>query len=68
MALQGNLDPCALYAEPETIRRLTHRMLEAFGSRGHIANLGHGLYPDHNPDHVRAFVEAVHDYVPVASE
>ena len=68
VALQGNLDPCALYAESETIRRLTHRMLEAFGPRGHIANLGHGLHPDHNPDHVRAFVEAVHDYVPVASE
>ncbi|GBD00779.1 Uroporphyrinogen decarboxylase [bacterium HR18] len=67
VALQGNLDPCALYADLKTIRRLTHQMLEAFGPRGHIANLGHGLHPTHDPEHVRAFVEAVHDYMPVAN-
>lgn len=35
-------------------------MLEGFGSKGYIANLGHGLYPDMDPDSVGAFVEAVH--------
>ena len=58
-ALQGNLDPAVLYAEPETIRREVRRMLGAFGPVGHIANLGHGMHPDHDPDHARAFVEAV---------
>src|SRR6476661_6901316 len=46
VALQGNLDPCWLYAAPETIRTRTHEMLAAFGGRGHIANLGHGILPD----------------------
>jgi uroporphyrinogen decarboxylase len=67
VALQGNLDPCALYADPKTIRHLTHQMLQAFGPRGHIANLGHGLHPTHDPERVRVFVEAVHDYAPVTS-
>lgn len=61
MALQGNLDPCALYAPPTTIRREVERMLTAFGPRGHIANLGHGMHPDHDPEHARAFIDAVHD-------
>lgn len=59
--LQGNLDPSALYAPPETIRREVRRMLTAFGPRGHIANLGHGMHPDHDPEHARAFVEAVQE-------
>lgn len=60
-ALQGNLDPCALYAPPDAIRREVRRMLTAFGPRGHIANLGHGMHPDHDPEHARAFIEAVHE-------
>ena len=60
-ALQGNLDPCALYASPETIRQDVRRMLEAFGPRGHIANLGHGMHPDHDPQHAGAFVQAVQE-------
>ncbi len=59
-ALQGNLDPSALYAEPEDIRAQVRRMLEAFGSTGHIANLGHGMHPDHDPAHAGAFIDAVH--------
>lgn len=56
--LQGNLDPCALYADPKTIEKETVAMIRSFGGR-HIANLGHGVYPDTPLDGVRAFVEAV---------
>jgi len=56
--LQGNLDPCALYADAKTIEKETTAMLRAFGGK-HIANLGHGVYPDTPLDGVRAFVEAV---------
>lgn len=57
--LQGNLDPCLLYASPEDIRKGTQEMLKAFSGHRHIANLGHGVYPDTNPDHVKVFIEAV---------
>lgn len=57
--LQGNLDPCVLYAEPAQIRAEVAQMLAAFGPQRHIANLGHGVYPDTNPDHVRVFIDAV---------
>ncbi len=59
--LQGNLDPCQLYASPEQITRATQEMLATFG-RGHIANLGHGVYPDTPLDGVKAFVNAVKGY------
>lgn len=59
VALQGNLDPCWLYAPPDEIRKRTRQMLEQFGGRGHIANLGHGILPDVPVDHARAFVDAV---------
>jgi uroporphyrinogen decarboxylase len=58
-AVQGNLDPCWLYAPPAEIRRRTGEMLSAFGGRGHIANLGHGINPDVPVAHALAFVEAV---------
>jgi uroporphyrinogen decarboxylase len=62
-AVQGNLDPCALYGSAESIRAETKRMFEsvgkAGGSRGYIANLGHGIYPDHDPEHLKAYLEAV---------
>jgi uroporphyrinogen decarboxylase len=57
--LQGNLDPCALYGSKEDIRRETQKMLEAFGSSKHIANLGHGLYPDTDPAKVKYYIETV---------
>jgi uroporphyrinogen decarboxylase len=60
--LQGNLDPCTLYADTATIEKETRAMIRAFGRR-HIANLGHGVYPDTPLDGVRAFVEAVKGYV-----
>ncbi|NCW45847.1 MAG: hypothetical protein EBV77_10385, partial [Gemmatimonadaceae bacterium] len=40
VALQGNLDPCTLYAPTDEIRRRTHEMIAAFGPVGHVANLG----------------------------
>ncbi len=60
--LQGNLDPAVLFAKPSTIRTEVRRMLEAFGPRRHIANLGHGMHPNHDPAHARIFVDAVHEF------
>jgi uroporphyrinogen decarboxylase len=57
--LQGNLDPCVLYADFAQIRAEVKQMLAAFGTQRYIANLGHGIYPDTNPDAARCFVEAV---------
>jgi uroporphyrinogen decarboxylase len=57
--LQGNLDPCALYGSPEQVKAATEAMLRQFAGGPHIANLGHGVYPDTNPDSVRVFVETV---------
>jgi len=56
--LQGNLDPCLLYAAPATIERQTREMLKAFGPH-HIANLGHGVYPDTPLEGVKTFVRTV---------
>jgi uroporphyrinogen decarboxylase len=64
VALQGNLDPCWLYATPDTIRAFTHEMLGAFGPTGLIANLGHGILPDVPVEHARAFVRAVQEWRP----
>ena len=64
VTLQGNLDPCWLYAPPPLIRERTHRMLDDFGGRAHIANLGHGILPDVPVAHARAFVEAVQEWRP----
>jgi uroporphyrinogen decarboxylase len=64
VSLQGNLDPCWLYATPALIRYRTPRMLNQFGGRGHIANLGHGILPDIPVDHARAFIDAVKDWQP----
>ncbi|MCB0820429.1 MAG: uroporphyrinogen decarboxylase [Bacteroidetes bacterium] len=60
--LQGNLDPCLLYADQETIRRKTIEMLKAFGPSKHIANLGHGVYPDTDPESVKVFIDTVKNY------
>eukprot|EP00095_Tigriopus_kingsejongensis_P006395 maker-scaffold117_size339417-snap-gene-2.23 protein:Tk06395 transcript:maker-scaffold117_size339417-snap-gene-2.23-mRNA-1 annotation:"uroporphyrinogen decarboxylase" len=62
VTLQGNLDPCALYAPKEDIEKMVEKMAKAFGSRRWIANLGHGIYPDVDPEHMKAFVDAVQKY------
>lgn len=65
VALQGNLDPTALYAPPETVRDLVGKTLAAFGhGEGHVFNLGHGIHADTPPEHVSALVSAVHDLSP----
>jgi uroporphyrinogen decarboxylase len=64
VALQGNLDPCWLYAPPPIIQQRTIAMLQAFGGRGHIANLGHGILPDVPVAHARMFVETVKAWRP----
>jgi uroporphyrinogen decarboxylase len=62
VALQGNLDPCALYAPAERIRQEVKRTLENFGKgNGHVFNLGHGVHPHVAPENVAAMVEAVHE-------
>lgn len=60
VALQGNLDPIALYASPESIRTQVRSILAWYGDHpGHIFNLGHGILPDVPVGHARAMVEAV---------
>lgn len=62
VALQGNLDPCALYAGPERIREEVAAVLASYGKGpGHVFNLGHGIHPDVKPDHAAALVQAVHE-------
>ena len=56
----GNLDPCALYAPKDELWKLTEEMLRGFGTQKLVANLGHGIYPDMDPDHVQHFITAVH--------
>lgn len=60
--LQGNLDPCALYGSLDDVRRETKKMLDAFGPHKHIANLGHGLYPDTEVDKVKCYIDTVKEY------
>jgi uroporphyrinogen decarboxylase len=63
VALQGNLDPAALFAPPEVLRAETTRVLESFGSGpGHVFNLGHGITPDVDPDRVGLVVDTVRSY------
>jgi uroporphyrinogen decarboxylase len=59
VALQGNLDPGALFAPPAEIRTRVGEILKRAGATGHIFNLGHGVLPETNPEHVRAMVNAV---------
>ncbi|MGE0868787.1 MAG: uroporphyrinogen decarboxylase [Kofleriaceae bacterium] len=59
VALQGNLDPGALFAPPAEIRARVADILERAGTVGHIFNLGHGVLPQTDPEHVRAMVTAV---------
>ena len=63
VALQGNMDPCVLYASPARIEAEVMDILAGFGhGTGHIFNLGHGIHPTINPDHVAALIDAVHKH------
>ena len=57
--LQGNMDPCVLYASFSEISKHTKKMIQEFGSYRYIANLGHGVYPDTTVDAVRCFIDTV---------
>jgi uroporphyrinogen decarboxylase len=60
VCLQGNMDPTLLNASPERIREEVAQILTSFGEgSGHVFNLGHGITPGINPDHVAAMVDAV---------
>lgn len=62
VAVQGNLDPVALFASPKEIRnRVADILRRAAGRPGHIFNLGHGILPETPVPHVIAMVEAVHE-------
>jgi uroporphyrinogen decarboxylase len=62
VALQGNLDPAILFANPEQIRAEVVKVLDAYGKHdtGHVFNLGHGISQFTPPESVAAMVDAVH--------
>lgn len=63
VALQGNLDPCLLYASPETIREATRDVISRFGpGPGHVFNLGHGIHQTVDPERLEILVDAVHEF------
>jgi uroporphyrinogen decarboxylase len=63
VALQGNLDPAVLRATPDIIRREARVVLDSYGTGpGHIFNLGHGITPEVDPEHVKVLVDEVHAY------
>jgi len=65
VALQGNMDPSVLYASPKRIREEVARILASYGKgNGQIFNLGHGIHQFVDPDHAKAFIEAVVELSP----
>ena len=65
VAVQGNLDPIALFGPRELLRERVERILRsAAGRPGHIFNLGHGILPETPVENVRAVVEMVHQFRP----
>lgn len=61
VALQGNMDPSVLYAKPAVIEAEVARILKDYGTgTGHVFNLGHGIHPQIEIEHVKAFIDAVH--------
>lgn len=62
VALQGNLDPCVLYADERTIRHQVEDVLEGFGhNTGHVFNLGHGIHQYVDPEKPKYLIDAVHE-------
>ena len=65
VALQGNLNPAALRESPEEIEKGVAEVLQSYGQGpGHVFNLGHGITPDINPDHLAVLVDAVRTLSP----
>ena len=63
VALQGNLDPAALFAAPQVLNAEALRVLRSFGAGpGHVFNLGHGITPDVDPERVALLVQTVQNY------
>jgi uroporphyrinogen decarboxylase len=63
VAIQGNLDPIALFAPWDELKQRARRVLDqAAGRPGHIFNLGHGILPQTPVDNVRRLVDFVHEY------
>jgi len=67
VALQGNLDPCALYGSAENVKKEVEGVLDSFYSvdnsaTGHVFNLGHGIHPGIAPEQVKTVVDHVHSY------
>ncbi len=63
VALQGNLDPAILRANPDVIRHEIRKVMDSYGNHaGHVFNLGHGITPEVNPEHVKVLVDEVHAY------
>jgi len=59
-ALQGNLDPCVLFAPQAKIRKEVERVLAGYGhGPGHIFNLGHGILPNTSPENAKYLVSCV---------
>ncbi|MFZ1344023.1 uroporphyrinogen decarboxylase [Thiothrix eikelboomii] len=62
VALQGNMDPCVLYAPPAAIRQQVAKIIHDFPHpTGHVFNLGHGIHQHINPEHVKVLVDTVHE-------
>ena len=62
ITLQGNFDPAKLLGPVAEIRKSAKAMVDAFGTRRYIANLGHGILPNVPVDHARAFVDTIKEY------
>lgn len=67
ISIQGNLDPCVLYADKKTVRKEAINVLDKYVEvnstiKGHIFNLGHGIHPTIDPDNVKVLVDTVHEY------
>jgi uroporphyrinogen decarboxylase len=57
IALQGNVDPAALFAPADAIRKVTQETVAGLGGVGHILNLGHGILQNTPVDNAKLFIE-----------
>lgn len=65
VALQGNLNPAVLRESPEVIEERVAEVLQSYGQGpGHVFNLGHGITPDIDPDHLGVVIDAVRKLSP----